>query len=68
MTRGQLKLGARVLHVKHNKQYAILDFQSRMKDSSGEWIDCVIYYPLYENPYYYFCREIESFLEEFELV
>ena len=54
------------IHQKHNKKYKIVSDNSRMKDiHTGEWIDCVIYQPLYENQYEMFCREKESFYKEF---
>jgi hypothetical protein len=34
-------------------------------DSTGVWIDCVIYAPLYENEFEMFAREKESFYKEF---
>lgn len=54
------------IHQKHNKKYKIVSDNARMKDvHTGEWIDCVIYQPLYENQYEMFCREKESFYKEF---
>jgi hypothetical protein len=41
---------------------------AKMKLDSGEWVECVIYKPMYENPIEMFSRRKESFLEEFELV
>lgn len=68
MTIEQLHNGVNVLHVKHNRQYRVVSCNSRMKDSVKGWIDCVVYAPWYENEYECFSRELESFLEEFELV
>lgn len=68
MTNEQLKNGIRVCHTKYNRIYRILSCNMRMKDSALNWIDAVVYYPLYLNRHECFCREKESFLAEFEVV
>lgn len=63
----ELKNGIKVCHVKHGTTYKVVSCNMKMKDSRG-WIDAVVYKPLYDNPYECFCREMDSFLEEFEIV
>lgn len=63
----ELKNGIVVCHTKYNRLYYIEECNMRMKDSQKGWIDAVVYAPLYENDYDAFCREKESFLEEFEV-
>lgn len=54
------------IHTKYNREYVILSDNARMKDvNTGEWIDCIVYSPLYDNKYNAFCREKESFYKEF---
>lgn len=55
-------------HIKYNRLYTIVSMNAKMKLDSGEWVECVIYKPMYENPIEMFSRRKESFLEEFELV
>lgn len=64
----ELKNGIKVCHTKHGRYYTIVSANMRMKDSEKGWIDAVVYSPLYKNEYQCFCREKNSFLEEFELV
>lgn len=64
----ELKKGIKVCHTKHNTLYVVLSAKMRMKDSAKDWVDAVIYAPLYDNEYDSFCRERESFLKEFEVV
>ena len=54
------------VHKKYNREYRIVSNNARLKNSNGEWIDCVIYAPLYENEFEMFAREKESFYKEFE--
>ena len=55
------------LHRKHGTKYRIVSVCARMKDvKTGEWIDCVVYAPLYENEFEMFARETKSFFKEFE--
>ncbi len=53
------------IHKKYNRRYKIISSNARLKDSTGVWIDCVIYAPLYENEFEMFAREKESFYKEF---
>lgn len=64
----ELKNGAIVCHVKHNRCYRVVSSDMKMKDSQKGWIEAVVYAPCYENEYECFCRELGSFLEEFEVV
>ena len=54
------------VHKKYNREYRIVSNNARLKNSNGEWINCVIYAPLYENEFEMFAREKESFYREFE--
>ena len=54
------------IHKKYNREYRIVSDNARLKNSNGEWIDCVIYAPLYENEFEMFAREKDSFYKEFE--
>ena len=56
------------IHKKDRKAYRIVSDNARLKNSNGEWIDCVIYAPLYENKFEAFAREKNSFYSEFEKV
>lgn len=67
MRKEELKDGIIVCHTKYNRNYRIVSSNMRMKDSQKGWIDAVVYAPLYENEYDSFCREMQSFLNEFEL-
>lgn len=53
------------IHKKYNREYRIVSDKARMKGSMGEWINCVIYAPLYENEFEMFAREKHSFYKEF---
>ena len=57
-----------VCHTKHNRNYKIVSSNMRLKDSVKGWIDAVVYAPIYDNEYDCFCREKQSFLDEFEVV
>ena len=59
--------GLIVVHVKHDRLYAVVECNMRMKDSVNGWVDAVIYKPLYDNEYACFVREKQSFLDEFEI-
>ena len=54
------------IHKKYNREYRVVSDNARLKNSNGEWIDCVIYAPLYENEFEMFAREKDSFYKEFE--
>ena len=64
----QLNMEQIYRHIKYNRLYSIVSMNAKMKLDSGEWVECVIYKPMYENPIEMFSRRKESFLEEFELV
>lgn len=64
----ELRAGAIVCHVKHNRNYMIVSHNTRMDDSVHGWVDAVVYAPEYNNKYECFCRDKQSFLEEFEKV
>lgn len=68
MTREQIKRGVIVNHVKHNRHYMIMEPYHKHKDTVKGWVVSVVYAPMYPNECPSFSREIESFLEEFELV
>lgn len=52
-----------------DKLYKVISNNAKMKDiNTGEWIDCIIYVPLYENRYEMFSREKKDFYEKFEKV
>ena len=53
------------IHKKTGNRYDIVSDNARMK-VNGEWVDCVIYRPLYANKYEMFAREKNSFYQEFE--
>lgn len=57
-----------LIHKKYSKAYRIVSDNARLKNSNGEWIDCVIYAPLYENKFEVFAREKNSFYSEFEKI
>lgn len=64
----QLNMEQIYRHIKYNRLYSIVSMNAKMKLDNGEWVECVIYKPKYENPIEMFSRRKESFLEEFELV
>lgn len=64
----ELKNGIVVCHTKYHRNYRVVSANARMKIPEHGWIDAVTYAPLYENEHDCFCREKDSFLEEFEVV
>lgn len=68
MTREELQKGVGVVHAKHGTHYIVISVTCKMKDSEKGWIDAVAYAPTYPNEYDLFTKELDSFLEEFELV
>lgn len=62
----QLTTGIRVCHRKTGNKYLVTSANMRMKDSEKGWIDAVVYAPLYKNDHDCFCRERQSFIEEFD--
>lgn len=61
-----IKVGNKVICLSNNKPYVITEANCRMK-YNGDWHDCVIYTPLYDNPYKCFVRPIEDFAQNFML-
>lgn len=61
-----IKVGNKVICLSNSKPYVITEVNCRMK-YNGEWNDCVIYTPLYDNPYKCFVRPIEDFAQNFVL-
>lgn len=61
-----IKVGNKVICLSNNKPYFITETNCRMK-YNGDWHDCVIYTPLYDNPYKCFVRPIEDFAQNFML-
>lgn len=53
------------IHKKTGNRYEIVSDNARMK-VNGEWVDCVVYRPLYANKYEMFARGKNSFYQEFE--
>ena len=54
------------MHNDTGNRYKIVETESRMKNpDTGEWVDCVIYKPLYENAYKLFARETKAFKKNF---
>lgn len=52
---------------KNGKKYKVISENAKMKEiNTGEWIDCVIYAPLYENEFEMFSREKNDFYEKFK--
>lgn len=69
----ELKTGITVCHTKYNRNYTVISSHMRMKaydpvKKDLAWMDAVVYAPLYENEYESFCRERQSFLNEFEVI
>lgn len=61
-----IKVGNKVICLSNNKPYFITETNCRMK-YNGNWHDCVIYTPFYDNPYKCFVRPIEDFAQNFVL-
>lgn len=61
-----IKVGNKVICLSNSKPYVITEVNCRMK-YNGEWNDCVIYTPLYDNPYKCFVRPIKDFAQNFML-
>ena len=61
-----IKVGNKVICLSNNKSYFITETNCRMK-YDGDWHDCVIYTPLYDNPYKCFVRPIKDFAQNFVL-
>ena len=54
------------IHKKTGKQYEVVSENAKMKNpTTNEWVECVIYKPLYKNEVELFSREKKSFYEEF---
>jgi len=70
MERKELKKGMTVCHRKYGRFYKIVSCNARLKDSDPEkdWLDCVIYAPLYPNQHEMFSREVNSFVSGFDPV
>lgn len=61
-----IKAGNKVTCLSNNRPYVITEANCRMK-YNGDWHDCVIYTPLYDNPYKCFVRPIKDFAQNFVL-
>jgi len=61
-----IKIGNKVICLSNNKPYVITEANCRMK-YDGDWHDCVIYTPLYNNPFKCFVRPIKDFAQNFVL-
>ncbi len=61
-----IKVGSKVIYLPSNRPYVITEANCRMK-YDGDWHDCVIYTPLYDNPYKCFVRPIKDFAQNFVL-
>lgn len=61
-----IKVGSKVIYLPSNRPYVITEVNCRMK-YDGDWHDCVIYTPLYDNPYKCFVRPIKDFAQNFVL-
>ena len=53
------------IHKKTGKKYEVVSEKAKMKLPSGEWVESVIYKPLYKNEVELFTREKKSFYEDF---
>ena len=63
-----IKVGAKVVHINNiNNEYVIVENNARtiIKD---EIINCICYRPLCDNKYNLFVREINDFMNNFELI
>lgn len=61
-----IKVGNKVTCLSNSKPYVITGVDCRMK-YDGNWHNCVIYTPLYDNPFKCFVRSIEDFAQKFML-
>ena len=61
-----IKVGNKVICPSNSKPYIITEANCQMK-YDGNWHDCVIYTPLYDNPYKCFVRPIKDFAQNFVL-
>lgn len=61
-----IEIGNKVICLSNSKPYVITETNCRMKHD-GDWHDCVIYTPLYDNPFKCFVRPIEDFVQNFIL-
>ena len=61
-----IKVGNKVTCLSNSKPYVITEVDCRMK-YDGNWHNCVIYTPLYDNPFKCFVRPIEDFAQNFVL-
>ena len=61
-----IKVGNKVTCLSNSKPYVITEVDCRMK-YDGNWHNCVIYTPLYDNPFKCFVRSIEDFAQKFLL-
>lgn len=68
MKADSIKNGMTVCHRKYGRNYRIVSAKCMYKDSTNGWTEAVCYAPLYPNDEEMFMREVDSFLEEFEIV
>lgn len=61
-----IEVGNKVTCLSSNRPYVIAEANCRMK-YDGDWHDCVIYTPLYDNPFKCFVRPVEDFVQNFVL-
>jgi len=55
-------------HIKSENNYIVKCTNMRFEDTSEEWIDGIVYAPMYESNLKCFVRSVDSFIDSFELI
>lgn len=55
-------------HNNSGNDYVVKCTNMRFKDTSGKWIDGILYAPMYESNWECFVRSVDDFLASFTLV
>jgi hypothetical protein len=55
-------------NIKDGNNYIVKCTNMRFKDTSGEWIDGIVYAPMYESNWKCFVRSVDSFIDSFTLI
>lgn len=63
-----IKEGQIWAHTTTGNNYIVKSTNMRFKLPTGEWIDGILYAPMYESNWNCFVRSVDSFLDDFELV
>ena len=63
-----IKEGQIWIHTKTGNNYIVKSTNMRFKLPTGEWIDGILYAPMYESNFECFVRSVDDFISSFTLV